>query len=107
MKVNLHVAFKNAMGGEACQTVNGERKLQMIDDTLCISLFNGDFLKHTGNQETDAVQKLQAFELYQKIRNNKGEADFTTEECTMLKKAASMLPPGAYGQIYNLIEGKE
>ena len=107
MRTNLHVAFKNAQGTEAYETVNGVKKPQMIDDVICIGLFNGTFIKNTGNEEADARMKMQAFELYQKIRNANGGVEISTEEGTLIKKVAAMLSPGAYGQIYNLIEGKE
>lgn len=110
MKRNFHIAFKNALGTEAYEMVtvegNKEKRYQMMDDIICQGLFDGRFLRPTGDEEKDARQKLQAFELYQKIRNANGEeVEITTEEATLIKKMASLLSPGAYGQIYQLIEG--
>ena len=107
MKVNLHTAFRNAQGTEAYEMVNGEKKPQMIDDTVCVGLFNGTFIKNGGNEDDTARKKLEAFELYRKIRDAKGEVEISTEEATLIKKVAQLLSPGAYGQIYNIIEGKE
>lgn len=106
MKVNLHTAFKNAQGTEAFEMVKGEKKVQMIDDTICLGLFNGSFIKPSGHDEDGARIKLQAFELYQKIRMAQGEVELTTEEASLVKRVAALLSPGAYGQIYNLIEKK-
>lgn len=108
MKLKFHKAFLNSLGKEAYEMINGEKHVQMIDDVICQGLFDGRFLKPTGDEEKDARQKLRAFELYQKIRNANGEeVEITTEEATLIKKMASLLSPGAYGQVYNLIEGKE
>ena len=111
MKVNLHTAFFNAQGEEAYSIVtNGdvkEKRYQFIDDVICQGLFDGRFIKPIGRDDEDSRIKLQAFELYQKIRNAEGEVEITTEEATMIKKVALLVPPGAYGQVYNLIEGKE
>ena len=80
---------------------------QMIDDTVCVGLFNGTFIKNGGNEDDTARKKLEAFELYRKIRDAKGDVEISTEEATLIKKVAQLLSPGAYGQIYNIIEGKE
>ena len=111
MKVNLHRAFIKAQGEEAYSFVmNGEVKekhYQLIDDVICQGLFDGKNLKPTGNDDEDSRIKLKAFELYQKLRKADGEVEITTEEATMIKKVALPLPPGAYGQVYNLIEGEK
>lgn len=105
MKLNLHIAFQNALGTEAFEMKNGEKRVQMIDEIICQGLFNGQFLRPTNNEDEDARQKLRAFELYMKIRAAQGEVEITTEEATMIKKMALLLSPGAYGQIHQLIEG--
>lgn len=109
MKVNLHRAFINAQGEEAYSLVmNGdveEKRYQLIDEVICQGLFDGRFIRPTGNDDEDSRIKLQAFELYQKLRKSEGEVEITTEEATLIKKVALRLPPGAYGQVYNLIEG--
>lgn len=105
MKLNFHTAFLNASGKEAYEMINGEKHVQMIDDVLCQGLFDGRFLRPSGKDDEDARLKLQAFELYQKIRSAGGEVEIITEEASMIKKMALLLSPGAYGQIYQLIEG--
>ena len=64
MKLNLHIAFQNALGTEAFEMKNGEKRVQMIDEIICQGLFNGQFLRPTNNEDEDARQKLRAFELY-------------------------------------------
>lgn len=105
MRLNFHVAFKNAAGDDAYETINGDKHVQMIDDVVCQGLFDGRFLKLSGEECKDARLKLQAFELYQKIRTANGEVEITAEEASMIKQMALILSPGAYGQIYQLIEG--
>ena len=105
MKVNFHIAFKNSQGEEAFEWVPaGEKRYQMIDEVLCQGLFDGKYIHMTGRDEDDSRSKLQAFELYLKLRQANGELDITIEEATLIKKVALLLPPGAYGQIYNIIE---
>lgn len=105
MIVNFHTAFLNASGNEAYEMIDGERHVQMIDDVLCQGLFDGRFLRPSGNDDEDARLKLRAFELYRKIRAAGGEVEITAEEASMIKRMALLLSPGAYGQIYQLIEG--
>ena len=108
MKVNFHIAFKNSQGEEAFEWVPAgekkEKRYQMIDEVLCQGLFDGKYIHMTGRDEDDSRSKLQAFELYLKPRQANGELDITIEEATLIKKVALLLPPGAYGQIYNIIE---
>jgi hypothetical protein len=107
MRLNFHVAFKNALGNDAYEMINGDKHVQMIDDAICQGLFDGRFLNLCGEEGKDARLKLQAFELYQKIRTANGDVEITTEEASMIKQMALLLSPGAYGQIYQLIEGVE
>lgn len=109
MKVNFNIPFKNSRGEDAFEmvTVNGEKQkqFQMIDDIICQGLFDGRTLRTTGDDDADSKLKMRAFELYQKIRAAKGEVEITTEEASLIKRISLLLPPGAYGQIYQLIEG--
>lgn len=101
MKTNLHQPFVDIYGNAL---LDGNGKEQMIDETICRSLFSGAFLRPTNNMEEDSKKKLDAFRLCMKISQAQGEIELTSEECTLVKQAASTLNPGGYGQVYNLIE---
>ena len=103
MKLNLHRPFKG-MKGEDIQ--NKEGHVQLMDEVLCEILFAGSFIRPSGDTDQDARRKMRAFELYQKLSQAQGEADFTAEECALMKEAALQLNVGGYGQIVQLVEGK-
>lgn len=77
-----------------------------MSDALAQHLFAGTGFKPSGDETNDMKKKYEYFKLSQKMQ--KGEADFTTEELTIIKNvAANAFVPGAYGQIYELIEKGE
>lgn len=104
MKINLHQPFRDIYGKELKEKENGNP--QMIDETICSILFSGSFIRPSNNPDDDARQKLEAFNLCMKISGAKGEVELTSEECVMVKRAASQLNPGGYGQVYYIVEGK-
>lgn len=101
MKVNLHQAFVDIYGNPVIDE-KGEKR--MIDETVCLSLFSGSFLRPSNDPDENIKNKLDAHRLCMKISHAQGEVDLTSEECTLVKKAASTLNPGGFGQVYDLIE---
>lgn len=102
MKVDLHKPFLNLDG----KPIEENGTVQMMDRGICTGLFSGAHLKPSGNPEKDAEAKLRAYLLCQKLAAAQGPADFTVEELADIKLVASLFNPGAYGQIYEAIEGK-
>ena len=98
MKLNLHVPFKAWNGEEIKERKGEEEKAKMIDETVSLLLFSGDFIRPSSDAEMVAKQKLASYELYCKIS--------TAEEAALVKQAAAVLNPGGYGQIVELIEKK-
>ena len=103
MKLNLHVPFKAWNGEEIKERKGEEEKAKMIDETVSLLLFSGDFIRPSSDAEMVAKQKLASYELYCKISKAKG---VTAEEAALVKQAAAVLNPGGYGQIVELIEKK-
>ena len=104
MKLNLHVPFKAWNGEEIKERKGEEEKAKMIDETVSLLLFSGDFIRPSSDAEM--VAKLASYELYCKISKAKGVVELTAEEAALVKQAAAVLNPGGYGQIVELIEKK-
>ena len=83
-----------------------EEKAKMIDETVSLLLFSGDFIRPSSDAEMVTKQKLASYELYCKISKAKGVVELTAEEAALVKQAAAVLNPGGYGQIVELIEKK-
>ena len=106
MKLNLHVPFKAWNGEEIKERKGEEEKAKMIDETVSLLLFSGDFIRPSSDAEMVAKQKRASYELYCKISKAKGVVELTAEEAALVKQAAAVLNPGGYGQIVELIEKK-
>lgn len=93
MKVNFNRQFTG---------FDGKPLKEKINDELAKALFG--FNQFKGEQVTPE-QKLMAYRLFQKL-NADGEVEISTEEASFIKHlAAESLLAGAYGQVYDLIEG--
>lgn len=95
MKVDLNRRFKdfngNELGGDTIATAVAE------------ALFNYGKEKPVGRDE-----KFEAYVLCQRIIQNGGVLEITTEEGTLIKEVCGeCLTAGGYGQVYKLIEGGE
>ena len=95
MKVDLNRRFKdfngNEFGGDTIATAVAE------------ALFNYGKEKPVGRDE-----KFKAYVLCQRIIQNGGVLEITTEEGTLIKEVCGeCLTAGGYGQVYKLIEGGE
>lgn len=95
MKVDLNRRFKdfngNELGGDTIATAVAE------------ALFNYGKEKPVGRDE-----KFKAYVLCQRIIQNGGVLEITTEEGTLIKEVCGeFLTAGGYGQVYKLIEGGE
>ena len=95
MKVDLNRRFKgfngNELGGDTIATAVAE------------ALFNYGKEKPVGRDE-----KFKAYVLCQRIIQNGGVLEITTEEGTLIKEVCGeCLTAGGYGQVYKLIEGGE
>ena len=95
MKVDLNRRFKdfngNELGGDTIATAVAE------------ALFNYGKEKPVGRDE-----KFKAYVLCQRIIQNGGVLEITTEEGTLIKEGCGECrTAGGYGQVYKLIEGGE
>ena len=99
MKLNLHVPFKAWNGEEIKERKGEEEKAKMIDETVSLLLFSGDFIRPSSDAEMVAKQKLASYELYCKISKAKGVVELTAEEaCIWLSRPLRVLQSGGYGQ---------
>lgn len=95
MKVDLNRRFKNFNGNE----LGGDT----IATAVAEALFNYGKEKPVGRDE-----KFKAYVLCQRIIQNGGVLEITTEEGTLIKEVCGeCLTAGGYGQVYKLIEGGE
>ena len=96
MKVNLNRKFKDFKGNE----FYGD---DVITTTVAEALFN-----YGKDKPVSRDDKFKAYVLCQRIIQNNGVLDITTEEGTLIKDVCSeCLTAGGYGQVYALIEGGE
>lgn len=116
MKVNLNQPFKSYDGTDLTENVEVtrfdkkvvEKKPVVIAESLAQHLYMGNGLRSSGDQQKDDAEKFQAYKLCQRIMSTKTPIDLSIEEMALIKKVASYsLAPGAYGQIVELMEGKE
>lgn len=116
MKVNLSKAFKDYKGDEATEDVEvldkdgkktTEKKVQTMSNLLGYLLFNGHGLIRSGDASKDNARKYEAYKLSVRVVASKGAIDLTPEEAVIIKEVASNLPAGGYGQVVDLIDGKE
>lgn len=116
MKVNFNIPFKNYKGEDLEKEVevlrDGKKvkELQpvLISDILAQNLYNGEGLERTSNTDKDNETKFKAYTLCHRIFNASSAVDLTSEEALLIKQvSASSLTAGAYGQIVELLEGKE
>ena len=93
MKVDLNRKFRgfdgNELGGDNIATAVAE------------ALFNYGKDNPVGRDD-----KFRAYVLCQRIIQNEGKLEITTEEGTLIKEVCGeCLTAGGYGQVYELIEG--
>lgn len=103
MKVNLNRNLLGFRGQEAIELVNGKEKKKVLRDMVAEALFAAG---SNPKKELDMSKKLRAYKMLQQVINNRGVLDIETEDATLLKEiCADFFTAGAYGQIYDLIEG--
>lgn len=116
MKVNFNTPFKNYKGEDMQKEVEvlrdgkNAKELQpvLIADILAQNLYNGEGIERTGNAGKDNEAKFKAYQLCHRIFNASDAVDLTAEEALLIKQvSAASLTAGAYGQIVELLEGKE
>ncbi|WP_455670221.1 hypothetical protein [Phocaeicola faecalis] len=97
MKVNLNKKFKDFRGNE------------LSGDNIALSIAEALFF-YGKDKPVNRDDKFKAYCLSQKIIQNDGIIEITTEEATLIKEICGEgLTAGGYGQVYELIEkgGKE
>lgn len=99
MEIDLHVPFRD-LNGNSIKNGNGE--IEYIDKLICMNLFSGNFL----NDLNDIELKFNAFTTCMKIYNAQGKVDITDKDRELIKLAASVLSPGGYGQVINILDFK-
>lgn len=103
MKVNLNRNLLDFKGQEAIELVNGKEKKKVLRDMVAEALYAAGINQQKG---MEMAKKLRAYKMLQQIINNRGVLDIETEDATLLKEiCADFFTAGAYGQIYDLIEG--
>ena len=103
MKVNLNRNLLDFRGREFIELVNGKESKKSVRDLVAEALFAAGSNPQK-NMETS--KKLRAYKMLQQIISNRGVLDIETEDATLLKEiCADFFVSGAYGQIYDLIEG--
>ena len=103
MKINLNRPLLDFKGNEAIKVVNGKEVKQYLRDMVSEALYAAG---SNPQQGLDMSKKLRAYKMLQQIINNRGVLDIETEDATLLKEiCADFFVSGAYGQIYDLIEG--
>lgn len=62
-------------------------------------------LANLPDEQPNALEKMQRYDLYKKLLNG-GDVELTTEELSLIKQAVGKIySPLAVGQIYEIIEG--
>lgn len=103
MKVNLNRNLLDFKGQEVVELVNGKEKKKFLRDMVAEALFAAG---SNPKKELEMGKKLRAYKMLQQVINNRGVLDIETEDATLLKEiCADFFTAGAYGQIYDLIEG--
>lgn len=93
MKVDFNRKFKNYDGVELAG--------QNIASAVAEALFN-----YGKDKPVSREDKFKAYFLCQRIIQNDGNLDITTEEATLVKDVCGeCMTAGGYGQVYELIEG--
>lgn len=112
MKVNLNQSFLDFDGSELCEEVEvcrlgqtvKEKKPVIIASELAKYLFLGAGL----TSDDKGNEKYQAYILSKRIMETKTPIQLSIEECALIKKVSlAVFSAGVYGQIMDLIEGKE
>lgn len=92
MKVNFNVPFKNYKGQET---------KEIIADKVSEALY-------ALGSEVGNDRKYSAYKVCKRINESPSEVEISTEEATLVKDVcAEFLVAGGYGQVCDLIEGKE
>lgn len=116
MKVNFNKAFRAYNGEDATEDKevigkDGKKSVvkekQMISEMVAMLLYGGQGLVRSGDTDKDNKNKFAAYKLSQRVILSKGAIEITPEEAVLIKQVASHLTAGGYGQIVELIDGKE
>ena len=103
MKINLNRPLLDFKGNEAIKVVNGKEVKHSLRDMVSEALYAAGINQQ---KSMEMAKKLRAYKMLQQIINNRGVLDIETEDATLLKEiCADFFTAGAYGQIYDLIEG--
>lgn len=103
MKVNLNRNLLDFKGQEVVELVNGKEKKKSLRDMVSEALYAAGM---NSKKDMEMSKKLRAYKMLQQVINNRGVLDIETEDATLLKEiCADFFTAGAYGQIYDLIEG--
>lgn len=103
MKVNLNRNLLDYRGQEAIELVNGKEKKKFLRDMVAEALYAAG---SNPQKALDMTKKLKAYKMLQQVLSNRGVLEIETEDATLLKEiCADFFTAGAYGQIYDLIEG--
>lgn len=98
MRINFNKTVKTFKGEDMIDA--STKGTLTLRDLVCGSLF-------LCPENTPAEDKYSAWKLIQKI-NVEGEVEITTEEGSLIKKICSLrCCAGVYGQLVDIIEGKE
>ena len=93
MKVDFNSPFKGFDGRE------------LAGDNIAMSVAEALF-NYGKDKPVARDEKFKAYALCQRIIQNEGKLEITTEEGTLIKEVCGeCLTAGGYGQVYELIEG--
>lgn len=103
MKINLNKNLLDFKGREAVEIVDGKKIKKSLRDMVSEALYAAGV---NPQKSMEMSKKLRAYKMLQQVINNRGVLDIETEDATLLKEiCADFFTAGAYGQIYELIEG--
>jgi len=99
MKIKLDQKIMSVDGIKALS--NQETKCDMTLKDVCINSILQPEKDDTG------IQKMEAYELFVKLRNCQTEIELTAEEIAQIKKKIGLIyMPLILGQAFNMLEGK-
>lgn len=103
MKINFKKDFVDCFGNPIEENVNGNVVHVNVARKLAASLFS---ISNVEGKPLTGDEKYMAYSISCRMANTPESVELTTEEATFLKKVCSeLLSAGAYGQLYDLIEG--
>lgn len=103
MKINFKKDFVDCFGNPIEEKIKGNVEHISIDRRLATSLFS---LSNVEGRPLNGDEKYMAYSISCRMAQTPESVELTTEEASFLKKVCSeLLSAGAYGQVYDLIEG--